>query len=78
MPRLYDQSNEQLLGRISQDDLALLIAQLGKAPSGRGGHHIDNGIYLALADAGASSSLLDALKNALDLSGEADIRWLAD
>ena len=79
MPRLYDQSNEQLLGRISQEDLALLIAQLGKASSrGRGGHHIDNDTFLALADAGASSSLLDALKNALDLSGDADIRWLAD
>jgi hypothetical protein len=78
MPRLYDQSNDQLLGRISQEDLALLMAQLGKESSRERGYHVDNDTFLALVDAGASSHLLDALKNALDLSGEADIRWLAD
>lgn len=78
MPKLYDQSNDRLLGKISQEDLDLLIAQLEEKSSRDRGDYIDNDTFMALVDAGASSTLLDALKNALDLSGEAEIRWIAD
>jgi hypothetical protein len=78
MPALYDESNDRLLGRVSPDDLALLIAQLEKGSSRERDRYIDNDTFLALVDACASSTLLDALKNALDLSGEARIRWVAD
>ncbi len=78
MPTLYEQSNDRLLGQISQEDLDLLVAQFDEGTRGDSDYAINNDTFLALVDAGASSTLLDALKNALDLSGDAEIRWTAD
>lgn len=78
MPKLYDMSNEQLLGTISQQDLDLLIAQLEETSSKDRDYYVNNDVFLMLVDAGASSTLLDAVKAALALSAEADIRWEAD
>ena len=78
MPTLYDKSDDRLLGRISQADLDVLIAQLEEESSKDRDYYIDNGTFLRLTDAGASSTLLDAIKMALDLGGEADIRWEPD
>jgi hypothetical protein len=78
MPTLYDQSNDRRLGRISQQDLELLIEQLEETSRGDRDYYIDNQTFLRLTEAGASATLLDAIKMALDLSGEADIRWDAD
>lgn len=78
MPKLYDVSNDQLLGTISQQDLDLLIAQLEETSSQDRDYYVTNDIFLALVDAGASSVLLDAVKAALALNAEADIRWEAD
>jgi hypothetical protein len=78
MPTLYDQSNDRRLGRISQQDLELLIEQLEETSRGDRDYYVDNPTFLRLTEAGASATLLDAIKMALDLSGEADIRWDAD
>lgn len=78
MPKLYDRCNDQLLGTISPQDLDLLIAQLEHSPSQDRDDFVNNATFLRLADAGASSRLLDALKQALDQSGEAELRWEAD
>ena len=78
MPKLYDLSNDQLLGTISQADLDLLIAQLEETSSKDRDYYVNNDTFLMLVDAGASSTLLDAVKAALALSAEADIRWEAD
>ncbi len=78
MPRLYDKSNNRLLGEVSQDDIALLSAQLEEESSRDRDYYIDNDTFLGLVDAGASSALLDAIKSALDSHGEADVRWEAD
>jgi hypothetical protein len=78
MPTLYDKSNDQMLGHISQADLQLLIDQLEEESSTDRDYYIDNDTFLRLTDAGASATLLDAVKMALDLSGEVDIRWEAD
>jgi hypothetical protein len=78
MPILYDVSNDRLLGHISQADLDLLIEQMEEESSKDRDYFVDNDTFLRLTDAGASSTLLDAIKMALDLSGECDVRWEAD
>ncbi|MCY7354548.1 MAG: hypothetical protein LH470_05650 [Lysobacter sp.] len=78
MPKLYDKADDRLLGQISQQDLDLLIAQLEEESSRDRDYYVDNDTFLMLVEAGASSVLLDAIKMALDLSGQADIRWEAD
>ena len=78
MPRLYDKSDGRLLGEVSEEDIALLSAQLEEESSRDRDYYIDNDTFLGLVDAGASSVLLDAIKSALDIHGEADVRWEAD
>lgn len=78
MPKLYDASNDQLLGHVSQADIDLLVAQMEEESSKDQDYYVDNDTFLRLTDAGASATLLDAIKMALDLGGEADIRWEAD
>jgi hypothetical protein len=78
MPRLYDLSNNQLLGHVSQADIDLLVAQMEEESSQDQDYYVDNDTFLRLTDSGASSTLLDAIKMALDLRGECDIRWEAD
>lgn len=78
MPKLYDVSNDQLLGTISQQDLDLLVATLEESSSKDRDYFVNNTTFLDLVDAGASSTLLDAVKAALALGAEADIRWEAD
>lgn len=78
MPTLYDVSNDRLLGHISQADLDLLIEQMEEESSKDRDYFVDNDTFLRLTDAGASATLLDAIKMALDLRGECDVRWEAD
>ena len=78
MPKLYDKSDNRLLGQVSQADVDLLVAQLEEETSHDRDYYVDNDTFLALIEAGASSILLDALKSAIDLNGEADVRWEAD
>ncbi len=78
MPKLYEKSSDRLLGEISQADVDLLIAQFEEESSRDRDYYINNDTFVLLADAGASAVLLDALKSALDASGEADVRWEAD
>ena len=78
MPKLYEKSSDRLLGEISQADLDLMIAQFEETSSRDRDYYVDNDTFLLLVDAGASSALLDALKMALDASGECDVRWEAD
>lgn len=78
MPRLYEQSSDRLLGEISQADLDLLIGQFEEESSRDRNYYVNNDTYLMLVDAGASAVLLDALKIALDASGETDVRWEPD
>jgi len=78
MPKLYDKADDRLLGEISQQDFDLLIAQFEEESSRDRDYCVDNDTFLQLVEAGASSVLLDAIKMALDLNGQADIRWEAD
>jgi hypothetical protein len=78
MPRLYDVSDNSLLGHISQEDLDLLVAQLEETSRNDRDYFINNDTFLSLVEAGASSALLDAIKIALDRNSEADIRWEPD
>ena len=78
MPRLYDVSDNSLLGTISQQDLDLLVAQLEETSRDDRDYFINNDTFLALVEAGASAGLLDAIKIALDRNTEADIRWEPD
>jgi hypothetical protein len=78
MPRLYDVSDNSLLGHISQEDLDLLVAQLEETSRKDRDYFINNETFLSLVEAGASSVLLDAIKIALDRNSEADIRWEPD
>lgn len=76
MPRLYDASDDLLIGEIDASDLALLHAHVG-TEAGRV-YDIDNDLFLALSEAKGSSALLDAIKTPLDRSGKARIRWEID
>jgi hypothetical protein len=78
MPRLYDVSDNSLLGHISQEDLDLLVAQLEETSRNDRDYFINNDTFLSLVESGASSALLDAIKIALDRNTEADIRWEPD
>jgi hypothetical protein len=78
MPRVYDKANGELLGHISRDDLDLMCRLLEEEPGKASEYCMDNDAFLRLAEAGASSTLLDALKTALDLSGKCNVRWEAD
>jgi hypothetical protein len=78
MPRLYDKSDDSLLGHVSQGDIDLLAAQLEEESSRDRDYYVDNETFLRLAEAGASAALLDALKMVLDRGDGADIRWEAD
>lgn len=78
MPKLYDKADGRLLGEISQQDLDLLLAKLEQESSDDREYYVDNDTFLLLVEAGASSVLLDAIKMAVDLNGQADIRWEAD
>jgi len=78
MPKLYDQADGRLLGDISQQDLDLLMAKLEETSSRDRDYYVDNDTFLLLVEARASSVLLDAIKMAVDLNGQADIRWEAD
>ncbi len=80
MPKLYDQADGRLLGDISQQDLDLLMEKLEATSNSDHDRDycVDNDTFLLLVEAGASSVLLDAIKMALDLNGQADIRWEAD
>lgn len=78
MPKLYDQADGRLLGDISQEDLDLLMTKLEETSSRDRDYYVDNDTFLLLVEAGASSVLLDAIKMAVDLNGQADIRWEAD
>ncbi len=75
MPRLYDSADNRLLGEVSQDDIALLEAQMSANTDASRPGCIDNETFLRLVEAGASSSLLDAVKMALDRRGDADVHW---
>ena len=78
MPRVYDKVKGELLGHISQQDLDLMCRVLDEEPGKAREYCMDNDAYLRLTEAGASSTLLDALKSALDLSGKCNVRWEAD
>jgi len=78
MPKLFDVAQDRLLGEISQADLDLLVAQFEEEHSRDRDYYVNNETFLLLVDAGASSTLLDALKAALDANGEADVRWEPD
>jgi hypothetical protein len=78
MPRVYDKANGELLGHISQDDLGLMCRLLEEQSGQAREYCMDNDAFLRLTEAGASSTLLDALKSALDLSGKCNVRWEAD
>ena len=75
MPRLYDTADNRLLGEVSQDDIAMLEAQMEANIGASRPSCIDNETFLRLVEAGASSSLLDAVKMALDRRGDADVHW---
>ena len=78
MPRVYDKANGELLGHISQEDLGLMCRLLDEEPGKAGEYCMDNDAFLRLTGAGASSTLLDTLKTALDLSGKCNVRWEGD
>ncbi len=75
MPKLYDSADNRLLGDVSQDDIGLLQAQLDANAEPSRPTCIDNETFLRLVEAGASSTLLDAVKMALDRRGDADVHW---
>ena len=78
MPKLYDASDDSLLGTVAQADIDLLAAQLEETSSRDRDYYIDNDTFLMLVEAGASSTLLDAIKIGLDRRAEAEIRWEPD
>ncbi len=75
MPRLYDTADNRLLGEVSVDDITVLQAQLDTHPNASRPTCVDNETFLRLVEARASSTLLDAVKMALDRHGDADVHW---
>lgn len=75
MPKLYDKSNNRLLGEVDQADVDLLIAQFEEESSRDRDYFVNEDTLAMLTDAGASVALTDAIRSAMDGNGECEIRW---
>lgn len=73
MAKLFDARQDRPLGTVTDADIALLAKTLGIGPGAR--HKVDNDTFLALVDAGAHATLLDAVKSVIDVEGEGELRW---
>jgi hypothetical protein len=78
MVKLYNAASGELLGDISDDQLAFLVEQFEEEWEGDKDYYINTATIDMLKDAGADGDLLKLLERLLGDKGEGDIRWSAE
>jgi len=72
---LYNASTNQLIGSITEADLALLIERLEEESVEDQDYYIDDATIDLIADGRASDHLVKLLREALGSASGVDIRW---
>lgn len=75
MPKLYEKSQDRLLGTITAGELAFLADQLEEESSTDRDYYIDADTIEMLIEAGAPTNLVEVLRAALGAEHDAEIRW---
>jgi hypothetical protein len=75
MPKLYEKTQDRLLGTITAGELAFLMEQLEEESSTDRDYYIDADTIEMLVEAGAPANLVDVLKSALGPESDAEVRW---
>ena len=78
MPKLYEKSQDRLLGTISADELAFLMEQLEEESSTDRDYYVDADTIDMLVEAGAPPNLVTLLKSALGPTNDGEVRWEDD
>lgn len=78
MPRIYEKSQDRLLGTVSAGELSFLMDQLEEESSTDRDYYIDLDTIDMLVEAGAPIHLVEVLKSALGEGQDAEVRWEAD
>lgn len=75
MIRLYDNSTNELLGEITDEDLAFMVDQLEEEWAEDHDYYINWPTIDLFESKGASSGLVQLLRTALDDRDDMEIRW---
>ena len=78
MPTLRDKETDDVIGRISDDDLQFLIEQLEEESEGDADYWIDENTVVFLEENGASADLVKLLRAAIDGIDGLDVAWTQD
>jgi hypothetical protein len=78
MITLRDKLNGREIGQITTGDLAFLQAQMEEDREGDNDYYINEDELANFEEAGASSSMIELLRGALDENGELEIEWDAE
>ena len=75
MIKLYDQASNTLIGEISEEQLAFMIAQLEEESTTDTDYYINRATIDMFEQRGADAQLLAILRQALGKGNEMDMRW---
>ena len=78
MPKLYEKSQDRLLGTISAGELSFLMEQLEEESSTDRDYYVDADTIEMLIEAGAPANLVDVLRAALGPAQDGEVRWEND
>ena len=72
---LRDKLTTEVIGEISEADLAFLQGQMEEDREGDNDYYINEDELVVFEEAGASASMVALLRGALDENGELEIEW---
>ncbi|HVF35583.1 MAG TPA: galactosyldiacylglycerol synthase [Candidatus Saccharimonadia bacterium] len=78
MPKLYEKSQDRLLGTISAGELSFLMEQLEEESSTDRDYNLDADTIEMLVEAGAPANLVTLLESALGPAQDGEVRWEDD
>jgi processive 1,2-diacylglycerol beta-glucosyltransferase len=78
MVRLYDKSNDNQIGTITDDQLQFLADKLEEESAGDDDYYINRTTVHILEQEGGDAELLSVLRSALGEREEMDLRWERD
>lgn len=78
MVRLYDKSNDNQIGTITDDQLQFLADKLEEESAGDDDYYINRTTVHILEQEGGDAELISVLRSALGEREEMDLRWERD
>jgi processive 1,2-diacylglycerol beta-glucosyltransferase len=73
--KLYNESNDALIGEITEDQLKFLVGELEEESLEDVDYYLSEATVNMLEADGADAALIAMLRSALDVHGEVDIKW---